>query len=246
LKVAIHQPNYLPYLGFFHKIYLSDVFVILDTVQFVKSGPLAWMNRNKIRTKEGWTWLSVPVLTKGRFPVAIKQALIDNTGNWRKKHWYSISCNYNKAKYFKRYADFFEQLYSRQWDKLAELNQKIIDYLFQQLGIGVKIVKASELEAEGTGTELLINICKEIGANSYIYGRHGEDYMDAEDFRRQRIRLLPQDFRHPRYQQLHQPFIEGLSVIDLLFNEGENSAKIIQRKAQSLSVKRKTARDSIK
>ena len=231
MKVAIHQPNYLPYLGFFHKASLSDVFVILDSVQFVKSGPLAWANRNKIRTKEGWIWLSVPVLTKGRFPVTIKDALVDNTGNWRKKHWYSISCNYNKAKHFKRYAAFFEQLYRSPWDKLAGLNQKIINYLFEQLEIGAKTVKASELKSRGAGTRLLINICKELGADSYIYGQHGEDYMDKESFCREKIGLLAQNFKHPRYQQLHEPFIEGLSVIDLLFNRGAESARIIKCKA---------------
>ena len=229
MRVAIHQPNYLPYLGFFHKIYLSDIFVILDTVQFIKSGPLAWMNRNKIRTARGWIWLSVPVLTKGKFPVTIKEALVDNTQDWRRKHLHSIYYNYNKGRYFDTYAKFFEGLFKKEWERLSSLNEEIIEYLLKQLDISVKIVKASELGAEGGGTDLLVNICKQIGADGYIYGKHGEDYMELEKFKQNGIKLIPQDFKHPRYNQLYEPFIEDMSVIDLLFNEGKNSINVLRK-----------------
>lgn len=220
MKIAIHQPNYLPYLGFFHKIYLCDIFVILDTVQFVKSGPLAWMNRNKIRTPEGWIWLTVPVLTKGRFPVIMKNALVDNSKNWRRKHFDSIYYDYKKTPYFHKYADFFEELYKEEWERLSPLNEEIIRYLLRQLDISVNIIRASDLNVGGAGTELLINICKMSGAKEYIYGKHGEDYMELEKFRQNGIKLIPQNFVSSPYKQAYEPFIENMSIVDALFNEG--------------------------
>jgi len=220
LKIAIHQPNYLPYLGFFHKIYLCDIFVILDTVQFVKSGPLAWINRNKIRTSEGWMWLTVPVLTRGKFPVIIKNALIDNGKNWRRKHFDSIYYNYEKAPYFHKYADFFEELYKKEWERLSPLNEEIIRYLLHELDISVKIIRASDLNAKGRGTDLLVNICKMSGAEEYIYGKHGEDYMELEKLEQNGIKPVPQNFASSPYKQAYEPFFENMSIIDTLFNEG--------------------------
>ena len=228
MRLAIHQPNYLPYLGFFHKMLFSDVYVILDTVQFVKSGPLAWMNRNKIRTREGWMWLTVPVLTKGMYPVKINNALIDNSQDWRRKHLAALTYNYEKAAYFNDYIPFFRQLYNQQWEKLSLLNEQIIKYLFEQLDISVKLIKASELNIQGKASQLLINICKEVGADEYIYGKHGEDYMDFSGFQESKIKLSYQDFNHPQYRQLYEPFIQDMSVIDLLFNEGKNSSRILR------------------
>ncbi|MFH1622848.1 MAG: WbqC family protein [Candidatus Omnitrophota bacterium] len=227
MRLAIHQPNYLPYIGFFHKIHISDVFVILDTVQFVKSGPLAWMNRNKIRTAQGSSWLTVPVLTRGKFPVIIKEALIDNTQDWRRKHLNSLNLNYHKAEYFHRYYGFLDQLYKKEWLNLSELNVEIIQYLLKQLNIGTKIIKASDLDVKGESSDLLVNICKQVGAKEYVYGKHGEDYMELEKFEKNGIKTIAQNFSHPVYKQAYEPFMENMSVVDLLFNEGENSINIL-------------------
>lgn len=188
------------------------------------------MNRNKILTPQGWIWLSVPVLTKGRLPVIIKDALIDTSRNWQKKHWNSIYQSYHTSACFEKYAPFFEGLYRKKWEKLSELNEAIIRYVLTQLGLSVKIVKASSMPLTQRGTELLIEICKQLKADTYIYGKHGEDYMDTEEFRRHNIALLPQNFSHPCYRQLHEPFVENMSIIDLLFNEGAESARIIAQK----------------
>lgn len=228
MKVTIHQPNYLPYLGFFNKINKSDIFVSLDTVQFVKSGPLAWMNRNKIRTAEGWAWLTVPVLTRGKFPVSMQKALIDNGIDWKKKHFSSLYYSYKRAKYFDKYIGFFEELYKKEWQSLNLLNEEIIKYLLAELAISVKIVRASDLNTKAKGTELLVAICKQVGANQYIYGKHGADYMEFNRFKENGIKLIADNFISPCYNQLYKPFIENLSIVDLLFNEGENSLKILQ------------------
>lgn len=230
MKLAAHQPNYLPYLGFFHKIYLSDIFVILDTAQFVKSGPFAWMNRNKIRTKNGWIWLTVPVLTKGKFPVSLFEAKIDNNINWRERHWKSIYYNYHKAPYFKQYRDYFEELYKKEWRRLIEICQEVIFYLMRQLNIDVKVIRASELKIETKGSEFLVEACKKLKADTYIYGKHGEEYQDPEIFEGNNIKLISQNFKHPTYRQLYEPFIECMSIIDLLFNYGKDSTNILKEK----------------
>ncbi|KPK39166.1 MAG: hypothetical protein AMJ78_08890 [Omnitrophica WOR_2 bacterium SM23_29] len=230
MKLAAHQPNYLPYLGFFHKIYLSDIFVILDTAQFVKSGPFAWMNRNRIRTKDGWIWLTVPVLTKGKFPVSLFEAKIDNAEDWRDKHWKSIYYNYHKALHFNLYSDYFEELYKKKWSKLIDICEEAIYYLMRQLNIKVKTVRASELKIENKGSEFLVEACKRLGADTYIYGKHGEEYQDTKIFEKNNIKLMPQNFKHPRYHQLYEPFIECMSTVDLLFNHGQESADILTGK----------------
>lgn len=227
MRLAAHQPNYLPYLGFFHKICLSDTFVILDTAQFVKSGPFAWMNRNRIRTKDGWIWLTVPVLTKGKFPVSLFDAEIDNSIDWRGRHWKSIYYNYHKAPCFKAYGDFFEELYKKEWRRLIEICEEVIFYLMRELNINVKIAHASELKIESKDSKFLAEACRKLGADTYIYGKHGEDYQEETVFEQNNIKLISQNFKHPVYNQLNKPFIECMSAIDLLFNHGRDSREIL-------------------
>jgi len=168
--VSIHQPDYLPWLGFFDKIFRCDVFVLLDTVQFSKN---YFTNRNKIRTSQDWTWLTVPVLTKGKADQRIDEVKINsiNEKRWAEKHWKSIEQNYKKAPFFSEYADFFYQLYSRQWDDLTELNKTIIRFLVDAFSITTRICEVAEigevapLAVEGKSTELLFNIQEHLGKN---------------------------------------------------------------------------------
>jgi hypothetical protein len=229
--IAGHQPNYLPYLGFFHKITMCDMFVIVDTVQYVKRGPFGWINRNKIRTsggKDGWVWLTVPVLSKGKFTQDIIDTMVDNSKPWSHKHWRSIEVEYQKAPYFHEHKEFFRQLYERKTDKLADLNESIIRYLISAFGIKVEITKTSVLGAQGKGDELIIDMCKRLGADSYVHGRHGKDYINPVKFDDNKIKCIYQDFTHPVYKQLHEPFMPEMAAIDLLFNHGPESLKIIK------------------
>lgn len=223
-----HQPNYLPYLGFFHKITLADVFVIVDTVQYVKRGPFGWMNRNKIRTAEGWQWLTIPVLSKGKYLQPINETQIDNSKDWSRKHWRSIEFYYRKTPFFTNYRAFFEEVYHKKWDCFADLSETIIRYVIDQLGIKVKITKTSILGTEGKSTDLIIDICRKLGAEAYVHGAHGKDYVDEAKFAPYNIKCLWQDFQHPVYRQLYQPFMSGMSVIDLLFNCGPASLDILR------------------
>lgn len=223
-----HQPNYLPFLGFFHKIAQADVFAIVDNVQFVKRGTFGWMNRNRIRTKDGWMWLSVPVLTKGKYHQLIIETKINNDLPWGKKHFNAIYHNYHRAPYFKKNIGFFEDIYKRHWDNLNDLNIEIITYIIKELGINIKkIVRCSDLGVEGKATNYVIDICRKLKADTYLSGIHGKDYLDKSLFLKENIKLIYQEFVHPVYKQQFAGFIAELSIIDLLFNCGPNSLDIL-------------------
>ena len=233
-----HQPNYLPYLGFFHKIYHCDLFVIVDNVQYVKRGPFGWISRNRIKTRQGPLWLSVPVLVKGKFDQLIMETKINTTLPWARKHWKTLVTNYEKAPFFKKYADFFEEAYmNKTWEDFTGLSVHMILYLMKTLGINKPVKKSSERGAAGKGDELIIDMCQKSGADTYFHGQHGKDYIDPAKFDRAGIKSLYQEFEHPVYhQQFGGPFISHLSVVDLLFNHGDDSLAIIlgQKKVGNL------------
>ena len=223
-----HQPNYLPYLGFFHKIYHCDLFVIVDNVQYVKRGPFGWVNRNKIRTADGWQWLTVPVLVKGKFHQKIMETQINATLPWARKHWRSLVTNYGKAPHFSQYADLFDETYNRKkWDNFSELSSHLILCLMKALGIEKPVKFASEIGAEGKGDELILDMCAKTGADAYLHGKHGQDYIDEQKFKDRNIRCVYQQFEHPIYQQQFEPFTPYMSATDLLFNYGNESLDIL-------------------
>lgn len=223
--LTAHQPVYLPWLGLFHKIAISDAFCYFDNVQYLKKD---WNNRNKIKIQNGEIWLTTPVLTKGYREKAIKEIEIDNSIDWRKKHWKSIYLNYKKAPYFNRYSDFFEDVYKKEWHYLSELNEYMLKWFLKELGINVKYYKASELNFEGYKSDLVIDMCKKLGADLYIFGTLGKDYAEKEKFARQGIKIHFQDYKHPVYSQLHGKFLPYMSIIDLLFNCGDKSLEILR------------------
>lgn len=225
--VSIHQPDYLPWLGFFDKISLCDVFVLLDNVQFSKN---YFTNRNKIRTSQEWTWLTVPVLTKGKSDQKIDEVKINNISEkrWAEKQWKSIEQNYRKAPFFSEHADFFYQLYSKEWDSLTELNKTIIYYLVDAFGIKTRICEVAEIGAKGNGTGLLFDICQALGANTYLSGAFGKEYLDETLFTNHGIKVIYQEFLHPEYKQVFEPFIPNMSAIDLIFNYGNQSLQILR------------------
>jgi hypothetical protein len=240
MLVTGHQPNYLPYIGFFHKVSLADIFVIVDVVQYVKRGPFGWINRNRIRTPQGWIWLTVPVRTKGKFHQSIMETEIDNSIPWARKHLKSIERNYQNTPYFRKYFEFFQEAYHRQWLLLSELNEVIIRYIIEQLGIKTMIVKASELELDyhppdadskndSSATDLIIQICRKLNSDFYLHGKHGQDYVDENVMKLSNVTSCFQDFQHPVYKQRHASFMPEMSTIDLLFNYGDKSMEIIRQ-----------------
>ncbi len=223
LVCAVHQPQFLPWLGYFDKIDKSDVFVLLDNVQYKKN---EWQNRNRIRTVDGWQWLTVPV--KYHFGQKINEVEIDNSKDWRKKHWQALVTNYQKAPYFKQFHTFLEGVYTRQWQYLAEINIYLIERIVELLGINTAIKRASVLGVSGEKTTRLVNICLALGADTYLSGTGARDYLKEEEFSGQGIEVVFQEFQHPTYTQVFPGFELNMSIIDLLLNEGPGSLQILR------------------
>ena len=224
--VSIMQPTYLPWLGYFDLTNRSDIFVFLDTVQLDKR---SWQQRNRIKTPNSEIMLTVPVLTKGRFNQEIRDVEIDVSQRFEKKHFNSIHFNYKNSKYYKLYIGELEEIFFSKISRLANLNIKLIKWLSSKIGIKTKFISSSELDVSGSKTELLINICLKINANHYLSPIGSKNYIEKNNlFTSSGIQLSYQDYQHPTYNQLFGDFIPYLSVIDLLFNEGEKSLEIIK------------------
>lgn len=228
--LAGHQPEYLPYIGFFAKVARADMFIFVDHVQFLKK---SFQNRNKVRVAPGsggWAWLTVPVITVGKRFQKINEVEIDNSTRWGEKHWKTISLNYKKTPYFSDYKGYFEELYAKKWVKLVDLNEEIIRFLFKVFDINIPIFKSSDYDFKGAKTDLLIDMCRELKADTYLsgVGAKADGYVEEEKFKGQGLSHIFSSFKHPEYRQTFKPFIPFLSVIDLLFNYGEDSKEIIK------------------
>lgn len=225
--VAIHQPQYLPWLGYFDKIDQADIFVLLDCVQYKKN---EWQNRNRLKTPSGLSWITVPVLLSKGHTQLISEIQIDNTKTWQENHWKTFQSFYNKSPHFSEYKNFFEEIYNeKKYESLSTLNEDIIFYIVETLGIKTKIIRSSELgRIEGQKTELLINICSKLNATYYLSGAGAKVYLDTCQFKNTNIQLKFQEYSHPEYSQLFGKFEPYLSVIDLLFNCGGVSLEIIR------------------
>jgi hypothetical protein len=222
--VTIHQPQYLPWLGYFDKMDQADVFVLLDNVQFKKN---EWQNRNRIKTAQGWQWITVPTLY--RFPSLIRDVQINVDVPWAHKHRQALFTHYCRAPYFQQHSNFFTATYTQRWQNLADLNVHVIRYLTTALGINTPLVLASALPTSEEPTERLITICKALGATAYLSGKDGGKYLQAARFAEEGIDLLFQDFNHPVYAQLYGEFLPQLSAIDLLLNCGSASLSILRQ-----------------
>ena len=229
--VAIHQPEYLPWLGFFKKMMNSEIFVFLDDAQFRKKG---WQNRNRIRINDGTALLSIPVHTHS-YP-KINEVTIDNEKNWSIRHKKSILYNYARAPYFDEIKDFVEYIFEKKFQYLVDLNTEIIKFIMNELEIKSKIVFSSELEISKKGTERVLDICKAVDADHYITGTFwAESNLRVEEFKKSNIDVEFQKFQHPIYKQIHGEFIPEMSIIDLLFYEGRKEAKKILQNSISSS-----------
>ncbi len=213
----------MPWLGLFHKIALSDVFVILDDVQFEKN---SFTNRNRIKGANGDFWLTVPVSLKNHLKKKIREIRI-NDNKWKKKHLQSIEQCYRKSRYFETFMPFLQDCYNRDWDTIDKLNEFMLRGLIDKLGIQVRVERMSDHDFQATKSDLVMEICRAFAADTFIFGSQGKDYVRAEDFSARGIEVRFQDYIHPEYNQMHGAFIPTLSVVDLLFNAGPESRDII-------------------
>ena len=218
------QPTYLPWIGYFDLMDQADVFVILDDVQFSKQ---SWHQKNRIKTPNGELMLTVPVIRK--FPQLLNEAEINYSQKWLKQHIDSIKCSYSKAKYFNDYFKFLEELYFKNVKKLTELTISIILWQKDALGIKTKIIKSSDINVSGRKVDLVIDICKQVGADEYLSPPGSKEYIDKNNiFKENKINLEYQKYEHPKYSQLWGDFMSYMSAIDLIFNEGDKSLDIIR------------------
>ena len=226
--LSVHQPQYLPWLGYFGKVADSDLFVFLDMPQYKKR---EFQNRNRIKGPKGEIWLTVPVLSKGKFEQPIKDVEIDNTQAWQKSHWGTISQNLKKAPHWARYAHGLEAFYTKRYEKLSDLNLEMTVWFFQQLGIATPWKIESEIGTSTESTERLIELCKKTGATAYLSGAGGKGYMDETRFQAEGLGLQYQHYTHPTYSQLHGGFLPYMSIVDLLMNVGPDSLAVLRGKA---------------
>jgi len=206
---------------------LCDVFVFLDDVQFKKN---EWQNRNRIKTAQGEQYLTVPVHYK--FPQKINEVGIDDATDWPKKHLASLGMNYSRAPFYREFITPVEQIIGQSWKNLAELNAALTLEIAGALDIRCKILTSSQMAVTGESTDRLISICKAVGADTYLSGSGGKGYLNEDTFRENSVKLVYQEFHHPVHAQVsfksNKEFLPNLAIVDLLFNCGKESGKILK------------------
>lgn len=215
--VGVHQPNYLPYLGFFDKMKQSDVFIIYDDAQFSKGD---FQHRNRIRIYHGWMYLTVPV-EKKTMPIneiKIRNEISKKGMKWSDVHLKNIRDNYNDSPYYMLYESELEAIYADNYDKLIDLNMEIISFLMDAFNIRTKFMLSSELGLSSKSTERLVEMIEIIGGDVYLSGPGGRNYLDISLFEDRDIKLEFQDFKHPVYKQCYKSFIPNMCALDALFN----------------------------
>lgn len=219
MRVTIHQPEYLPYLGFFDRLLCADTLVLFDTAQFQRGG---FINRNRIRTSTGSRWLTVPIVGRKKdVKKSIQSVRIDQEKPWHEEHLRAIEANYGKAPHFREFFPALRELLSRKWERISELDVALIEWAITVFGLKINLVKSSTLPLTGFATEQLVHICATLKADAYISGPGGKNYLKMDRFSKAGITVTFHDFEHPVYtQRFGGTFEPNLSVIDYIFNCG--------------------------
>jgi hypothetical protein len=221
--VAIHQPQYLPWVPYCDKADRCDVFVYLDNVQYQKNG---LQNRNQIMTATGASWLTVPV--RASLSTTIAETRVADS-RWRDKHIRTVEMSYSRAPYLNRFKEEVRPLLERDWELLADLNISVTEWMFENMGVKARRIRASELEVSGKADDLVINICLAVGANVYLSGQGARAYQNVKKFQEHGIELQYQEYRNQPYTQCHKEleFIPDLSALDLILNTGPSAREIM-------------------
>ena len=223
--LSASQPYFAPFPGFFYKAHRSDIFVILDEVQFPRG--TTWISRNRFKGDQGTLWVTVPIWKKGLGLQVIEKVRICDEGRWRKKHLLTLKNAYGKAPYFRDHYDFLERVFTKKFDKIIDLNMEIIRYLMDSLQINTKVQLISELDIEGKGDQRLIEVCKKMKAACFLAQVPARKYLNHDLFSQAEIALEFFRYPSPVYPQLWGDFIPNLSAFDLLFNCGPKAHEII-------------------
>jgi hypothetical protein len=225
MVISISRPYFAPFPGYFLKAHMSDVFVILDQVQF----PLGttWITRNRFKNDQGTFWMTIPVWKKNLGLQSIDNVRICHEGRWSRKHMASFEKAYAGAPYFQEHYHFLAGVFASKYERILDFNLKIIQYLFRVLNIGTQIVRQSELAVQAKGDRLLIEICLQTGASDFLVPKEVCKFLDADQFNRAGIQLKPYISPTPVYPQLWGDFIANLSIFDLMFNCGPKALEIM-------------------
>lgn len=218
--LAAHQPNYLPWLGYFSKMKNSDIFVILDDVQYIRR---SYINRTRILGPNGDFYLSVPVKLNSR--QKISEVTIDESFVI-KNHFESIRHAYARAPNFTLYKDNLLSIYSKKYINLIEINMDLINFIKTILNIDTRIAYLSDTGILANKSELMVSLCKHFGADTYLSGQGAKVYMEEDLFLKNQIKVIYHDFEHPVYPQRKKKFIQGLSAIDFIFNCADFQGKL--------------------
>ena len=215
MRIAIHQPDYLPYLGTFYNFYLADVFVHLDDVQYSNSN---FHNFNNIKTPQGNCRIKIPI--EYSFGDKILQVRTKDELGWKEKHLKTIRMNYLRSKYFVDFFPQLEELLMTKYNNLAEMNISVNETIAQAFGFSTKFVRSSDMDISTAREERVIDICKQLNASTYISGIGGKNYQNEQNFKQEGIQLAYTDYTSFEYTQLWQSFIPNLSIVDYIFNCG--------------------------
>lgn len=218
--VGIHQPNYLPYLGFFDKMKKSDIFIIYDDAQFNKED---FQHRNRIRIFNGWKWLTVPV-DKKHIPinkVKIKDNVEISGVNWQESHFRNLQDNYKETEYYINYEKSLREIYEQKYELLFDINMELIKFFIKAFNINTKIIFSSELGFNTKSSRKLVDLVSGVGGDTYLSGPMGKNYLEFELFNEKKIKIEFQEFKHPVYKQQYDGFYPNMSAIDALFNIGK-------------------------
>lgn len=228
MLVSMHQPDYLPWLGYMNKIAVSDAFIFYDTAFYSLGG---FHHRNKIKVNGGFAYLTIPLAHEECFK-RLKDVALPSDTRWAKKHWKSLVNFYSRAPYFKEHAPFFEKFYNsvEKWKSLADLNIAVIEYLCQAFGLSAKLYRASQFDInlELRQTDAILDIIRHTEATEFLSGPSGKKYIEKEKFDAAGIKLIFQEFHEREHAQLFPPFLAGLSAVDLLFNEGPRAVDYLK------------------
>lgn len=233
--VSIMQPAYLPWAGYFDRIARSDLHIVLDHVLIDANSKTKFANRNKVRTAQGWCWLTVPLQSKGKYgQLYLDKIEIANDTGWARKHWNTLLHSYRKAPYFAAHQAFFEQVYAREWPLLNDLIRETSGYLATAFGLKKEILNSSAMNVSGEKDELILNLCQAAGATTYISGPFGRDYLDEAAFQRAGIEVIYHEYEQPIYPQIHPGFEPYMSALDVLFNCGPTSLEIMTKRQETI------------
>ena len=224
MKVAILQPSYLPWLGYFEQLAHADLFLFLDDVQYTRSD---WRNRNRIKTPRGPAWLTVPVRRTG-LQKRILDATIDYSSAWPERHLNMLAEQYRRAPYYEEVSALLRPHLLARPERLRDLCAGLVHDLARYMGLSFRTMYTSELGVRADDpTERLVRLCERVEATSFYEGRAGAAYLDVPRFRSAGIDVVFQDYRHPHYSQFHPPFVSHLSVVDLLYHVGRASGPVV-------------------